>query len=176
MSISKERAEGYLNSSSKPGTWNKTTQKPGARTSHERDKTPNTPKRKTGPGQKEHQRQVPGEQDRRPVGQSGKQDSSFTFYLLEGFGSLVRRPSFDCSVLESAPFEGTPSPPLVCSERRHGSSAFALRTPTRQFVSGAVNADTAVHFARLWGRRPLGERVRRETSEHLCLHGSSRPT
>ena len=66
-------ARSTLNSPSKPGTQNKTTQKPGARTAHERNKKRNTTKRKTGPRQR----------------QGRKLDTSFPVYILGGSGSWV---------------------------------------------------------------------------------------
>ena len=54
------------------------------------------------------------------------------------------------SVLGSAPFAS------CVLKRQLSISSFALRRPTRRFVSRAVKADTAVHYARFWGRRPLG--------------------
>ena len=98
-------ARSTLNSTSKPGTQNKTTQKPGARTAHERGKRPNTTKHKTGPRQKAHQRQAPGEPDRRgQKGQGGSQTlvSQFTFWE----GPVLGSAPFLCgSVLGSAPCE-----------------------------------------------------------------------
>ena len=129
-------ARSTLNSMSKPGTQDKTTQKPGARTAHERSKKPNTTKRKTGARQKAHQRQAPGEPDRRSQKEQGgsrTQVSPITFF-------------WEGPVLGSAPF--------LCGSV-FGSAPFA---------SCVQNADTAVrltrfggrHCARFWGRRPLG--------------------
>ena len=84
-----------LNSMSKPGTQNKTTQKLGGRTAHERSKKPNTTSRKTGARQKAHQRQEPGEPDRRgQKGQGGSRTQVSPFTFFGRFRFLGRRPFF----------------------------------------------------------------------------------
>ena len=154
-------ARSTLNSTSKPGTQNETTQKPGARTAHERSKKPNTTKHKTGPRQKRHPRRGPGEPDRRSQKeQGGSRTPVSPFTFLGGSRSWVGALSLWLGL-------GVGDLRLVCSE-----------TPTQHFVIRAANADTAVRLTRCEGRHgrslrsvlgsaPFGERVRRELSEHL---------
>ena len=83
--------------------------------------------------------------------------------------TVLGSPPFLCgSVLGVGALRGEP---LVCSEHQHGSSSFALRTLTRQFVSRVANADTAIHFA--WPRRePMSTPSLRELTSHLRFcHG-----
>ena len=142
-------ARSTLNSMSKPGTQDKTTQKPGARTAHERSKKPNTTKRKTGARQKAHQRQAPGEPDRRSQKEQGgsrTQVSPFTFWAGPVLGSA---PFLYGSVFGSAPFAS------CVLKRQRSISSFALRTPTLRFVSRALEADTVLScgVGALWGER-----------------------
>ena len=102
---------------------NKTTQKPGTRTEREQGKKPKTPQGKTGPGQKEDQRQGAGEQDRRSQQGQGGSQTPVSLFTFRGVRSLCRRPSRE-----------TPSCVLNADtaighsrcERRHGGSSHAL--------------------------------------------------
>ena len=137
-------ARSTLNSMSKPGTQNKTTQKPGVRTAHERSKKPNTTKRKIGP------ESAPATSARRtrqarPGGTGRKPDTSFPVYNF-----------WEGPVLGSAPFFVARfwAPFASCVLKRQRSiSSFPLQTPTRRFVSRAVKADTTLGYGvgALWG-------------------------
>ena len=71
-----------------------------------------------------------------------------------GEGPVLGSAPFLCgSVLGSAPFAS------CVLKRQRSISSFALRTPTRRFVSRALEADTMLSA-------PFGERDRRELSEH----------
>ena len=135
---------------------------PGRRTKQPRNREPEPhtsgARNQTRPSarQKTHQRHAPGEPDRRgQKGQGGRRTLVSPFTFLEG--PVLGSAPFLCgSVLGSAPF-------VSCVLKRQRSiSSFALRTPTRRFVSRAVKADTRS----VLGSAPFGERVRRELSEH----------